>query len=596
VSRVTVVIMIAAILATSSLFFNIGVAEATHGGIHIVGGTLNNPPGTFACPPPPFPTSGVGPISIFVNQQDNGQFEGFVEAFVIINGGNRITSAETDGDTFTIRGSLAGSCNTPAPLYTLTYSVLGECGTGVTVRASVSNGASGTYQANVRCEVAAANSPPTAALTANPSTINEGETSALDASGSSDPDSGDSLTYSFSILDNGPGTITDQTDASDPTATYQAPLDVSNDQTVTIQVEVDDGNDGGTDTATAEILVRDVPDTTPPVVTVPDDITEEATSANGAQVNYEVSANDDTDGSATLNADGTTTQDDVGGDITISCTPASGSTFPLGETTVECTATDTAGNTGTGSFTVTIQDTTPPVISVPDDITEEATGPDGAVVSFDVSAEDLVDGPVDVSCDHSSGDTFPLGQTTVTCSAQDSRGNSAQDSFIIEVVDTTAPDVEITGAEDRTGREISDGGTTPIPYIRITFEATDAVGIDSRGTECSLDGGAFTSCTSPKVYDRLSRGSHEVTVRATDAAGNTGEDEFTWTVSNPAEPRGGQPATAAREPPSAATEEEAQGGGEGEQQSAATEEDTAATTTDEEGGAAEGEGEDEGAA
>jgi hypothetical protein len=68
-------------------------------------------------------------------------------------------------------------------------------------------------------------------------------------------------------------------------------------------------------------------------------------------------------------------------------------------------------------------------------------------------------------------------------------------------------------------------------YIEITFEATDAVGVDN--IECSLDGQAFTSCTSPVVYDILDRGTHQFTVRATDAAGNTGEDQFTWTVNNP---------------------------------------------------------------
>ena len=139
---------------------------------------------------------------------------------------------------------------------------------------------------------------------------------------------------------------------------------------------------------------------------------------------------------------------------------------------------------------------------------------------------------MDVSCDYSSGDTFPIGETVVTCSAQDAAGNTAEESFTITVQDITDPDVEITGAVDRSGREITDSsGRTPIPYIRITFEATDAVGIDT--TECSLDGGAFRSCTSPVVYDRLSRGTHEVTVKATDAAGNAGEDEFTWTVGSP---------------------------------------------------------------
>jgi hypothetical protein len=41
------------------------------------------------------------------------------------------------------------------------------------------------------------------------------------------------------------------------------------------------------------------------------------------------------------------------------------------------------------------------------------------------------------------------------------------------------------------------------------------------------------SCTSPVVYDHLKKGIYSLTVRATDAAGNKGEDQFTWTV-NPA--------------------------------------------------------------
>jgi Ca2+-binding RTX toxin-like protein len=97
-----------------------------------------------------------------------------------------------------------------------------------------------------------------------------------------------------------------------------------------------------------------VEDTTPPILTVPEDITEEATSPNGAVVTFEVTAQDNVDGTATLEEDNTLTQDGVGGDITISCDPPSGSTFPIGETVVECTATDEAGNTATESFTVTV--------------------------------------------------------------------------------------------------------------------------------------------------------------------------------------------------------------------------------------------------
>jgi hypothetical protein len=167
-------------------------------------------------------------------------------------------------------------------------------------------------------------------------------------------------------------------------------------------------------------------------------------------------------------------------------------------------------------------------------MTVEATGPDGAQVSFEEpTAIDDVDGPTDVTCDQSSGDTFPMGETIVTCSAEDLAGNRADESFTITVRDTTAPDVEITQASDRrNGREIADGVMTNMRYIEISFEASDAVGIES--TECSLDGQPFTFCSSPVVYDRLDRGTHEFTVRSTDAAGNTGEDQFTWTVNNPA--------------------------------------------------------------
>lgn len=52
----------------------------------------------------------------------------------------------------------------------------------------------------------------------------------------------------------------------------------------------------------------------------------EATSEQGTEVTYTVSAEDNVDGTATLEEDGTThTQDDVGGDITITCEPSSGS-------------------------------------------------------------------------------------------------------------------------------------------------------------------------------------------------------------------------------------------------------------------------------
>jgi hypothetical protein len=55
----------------------------------------------------------------------------------------------------------------------------------------------------------------------------------------------------------------------------------------------------------------------------------------------------------------------TGGSLPVNCTPASGSTFPLGGTTVTCTATDAYGNSASSSFTVTVVDTRRPAFALP---------------------------------------------------------------------------------------------------------------------------------------------------------------------------------------------------------------------------------------
>src|SRR5918997_607482 len=247
------------------------------------------------------------------------------------------------------------------------------------------------------------------------------------------------------------------------------------------------------------------------------------------QESFRVNDGDDNvGGSVSLSSDGLTATFDPTSDLQYSTTYTA---------TLATTITDPANNALTvtdWSFTTgATPDTKAPTIAVPQDMTVEATGPDGAQVSFEEepSATDGVDGQVDVTCDYSSGDTFPIGETVVRCSAEDAAGNTAEETFTVTIQDTTEPDVEITQTTDRRNRVLDEGDTTPTPYIRITFEATDAVGVED--TECSLDGQAFTFCTSPVVYDRLSRGTHQVTVRATDEAGNTGEVRFLFTVGSP---------------------------------------------------------------
>jgi hypothetical protein len=95
--------------------------------------------------------------------------------------------------------------------------------------------------------------------------------------------------------------------------------------------------------------------------------------------------------------------------------------------------TDSSGLTASGSFTVTVADTTPPSLNLPGGITAEATGAAGAAVSYTATATDLVDGSVPVSCTPASGSAFPAGTTTVSCAASDAHGNAATGSFTVTV-------------------------------------------------------------------------------------------------------------------------------------------------------------------
>lgn len=71
-------------------------------------------------------------------------------------------------------------------------------------------------------------------------------------------------------------------------------------------------------------------------------------------------------------------------------------------------------------------DVTPPVLALPADITVDATGPAGASVTYEATAHDEVDGAVAPDCAPPSGSLFPIGTSTVTCTATDAAGNTSE--------------------------------------------------------------------------------------------------------------------------------------------------------------------------
>ena len=228
-------------------------------------------------------------------------------------------------------------------------------------------------------------------------------------------------------------------------------------------------------------VVRITFDRTPPVVTAPADLVVEATSPSGAIAEFRCTATDAVSTAA---------------NITIEYTIASGSLFPLGTSDVICTATDAAGNSAQARFAVTVRDTTPPQVSG-SDITTEATSAAGAAATPACTATDLVSAPT-ISYAGTLA-TYPLGTTSVICTARDAAGNSASATVHVTVVDTTKPAIQGTASPAPNG---AGWNNTP---VTVTFVCGDYF---------------LASCTDPATLTADGAG-QSVTGTATDTSGNT---------------------------------------------------------------------------
>ncbi|MBI1804857.1 MAG: HYR domain-containing protein [Ignavibacteriae bacterium] len=114
-----------------------------------------------------------------------------------------------------------------------------------------------------------------------------------------------------------------------------------------------------------------------------------------------------------------------------SCTPPASTCFPIGTTPVTCTVLDAKGNPKSCTFNVTV---VPCVLTCPGDISVSNDPTKcGANVPFSIGT---TAGCGTVRCDHDSGSFFPVGSTTVTCTAS----NTGQTcSFTVMVTDTEKP-------------------------------------------------------------------------------------------------------------------------------------------------------------
>jgi len=314
-----------------------------------------------------------------------------------------------------------------------------------------------------------------------------------------------------------------------------------------------------------------VVDSTAPSLSLPSSFAVEVVGLSSATVTYSASASD------------------AGTPVSPNCSPASGSTFNYGQTTVNCSVSDSHGNTNNGSFTVTVQDTTPPTVTPPANVSVNVQSTPSTVTYSNATATE----GAAPSCSPASGSSFAAGNTTVTCSATDAAGNTGSATFTVTVTDNTPPVVTVPAP---ISRNINNTTTTPVTYsasavdgstsitpscspasgaafglgvTTVTCTATDAAGntgsnhftvtvVDntppavhvtggpsglsntrspgfdfttSEGTTtCQLDGGGFSPCSSPANYGNVGDGSHTFTVRAVDAAGNSATASRSFTT------------------------------------------------------------------
>lgn len=254
------------------------------------------------------------------------------------------------------------------------------------------------------------------------------------------------------------------------------------------------------------VTVNAPTDNNPPSISCPADISvpESSGSANSATVNYNVMATDDS------------------GSVEVDCDHPSGSSFPVGETPVICTATDAAGNTASCTFEVTVTNTgcdlgttapTPNVAQLPDIsrscsasiVASEfprATDSCGATITGSTSDDLTYDTP---------------GTYVVHWTYTDSAGNTAtQNQTVIIAADNVAPVPNASQLPTVTG-ECTATVSGPAPT------ATDNCAGDLEGTT-----------TDPLTYN--TPGTHTVNWKFTDNAGNTTTQTQTVIVTDNAAP------------------------------------------------------------
>src|SRR5574338_351994 len=235
-------------------------------------------------------------------------------------------------------------------------------------------------------------------------------------------------------------------------------------------------------------------DTTKPTITAPADVTIEATSVSDNEIALDTPKVSDLVEVQSITNDA----------------PAK---FTLGQTTITWTVTDTAGNTNTATQTISVVDTTAPAITVPADVTQEATSKDGTIVSIGTAQATDAIGVDSITSDAPS--TFGLGTTTIIWTANDTAGNISTATQHVTIIDTTAP---IISAPADVTFEATSASDNIIPLTQPT--ATDVVGdvtVTSDAPESFSLGETIVTWTATDSSGNAANATQKVTVVDTTA-------------------------------------------------------------------------------
>ncbi|WP_095983305.1 choice-of-anchor A family protein [Melittangium boletus] len=223
-----------------------------------------------------------------------------------------------------------------------------------------------------------------------------------------------------------------------------------------------------------------------PVLLLPAPLVLEGTSPAGAVAHFAATATDA-----------------VAGAVPVTCSPVSGSMFALGTTLVTCGAQDGHGNVASGSFTVTVVDTTPPRLLILGSSNEtlECGAP---YLEQGATASDICSGDLSAAIVTTGGvDNSTVGSYTVHYEVADGVGLTASSDRVVTVKDTLAPVIHMNP------------GPSVLACSGTAYQDPGATAVDA----CSGD--LSSNIVVSSNLDQSRAGQYSVSYTVTDSAGHS---------------------------------------------------------------------------